>query len=266
MDPANAASTPGTGSDSSTPSGPPDLDGQTAVVTGAAGGIGEAVCASLAREGADVVGVDVEESALGSTGERVEASGASWTAYECDVTDVAAVEALKTDVLAASESVEILVNAHGILSRTSLVDHAPADVERLVEVNLLGVLYASRAFLGHMVERGYGKIVSIGSMAGRTGMEAPSVAYSAAKAGVHGFTRSLAMQVAGDGVFVNAVAPGSVRTPMTDDGAGIDGSEFPLGRVGEPADVAEAVLYLASRQSNWTTGSVLDVTGGQVMR
>jgi 3-oxoacyl-[acyl-carrier protein] reductase len=247
-------------------SGDIDLTDQTAVVTGAGGGIGTAICSTLADDGADVVAADIDASTLAETADTVEETGSDCLTVECDVADPDSVERLRDRALDGFEAIEIVVTAHGVVSRTPFADQTDEELCRVIDINLSGTVRVVQAFYEQMITNGYGKIVTIGSIAGRTGRRRASTTYSAAKAGVHGFTRSLSREAAPKNIYVNSIAPGPVRTPMTDDGATVDADEFPLGRIGEPDDIAQAVRYLASQQSQWTSGTVLDVNGGAFTR
>lgn len=247
-------------------SGRPDLDGQTALVTGAGGGIGTAVAESLAVEGADVVAVDVDGASLDAVRDGVEDHGRTCETVHCDVTESADVHALREAALAAFDSVEIVVTAAGVTSPTLSIEEPMAEWHEVLATNLTGTFETCRAFFDHMVANEYGKIVTIGSIAGRTGRPQAGPSYAASKGGVHAVTRWLAVHGAEHAVYANAIAPGPIRTRMTEMGDTTTPDAQPLNRIGEPEDVAQAVVFLASQQSHWITGAVLDLNGGQVMR
>lgn len=247
-------------------SGPPDLTGQTAVVTGAAGGIGASICETLAREGADIVAADLDAADLDAVAERVDDQGQLCTTVPCDVSDPNSVLALRDRALGQAESVEIVVTSHGtVTSREPFWEMPFEDWERDIAVNLTGTFLVLRAFYEDLLENRFGKVVCIGSISGRTGGIGHKSGYEAAKGGIHSFVKGLAPHAADNGVYVNAVAPGLIRTPLTEGNVEMSTDYAPLPRVGEPADVAEATLFLASQQSNWITGKVLDVNGGALM-
>ncbi len=243
-------------------SGAPDMTDRTVVVTGAAGAIGRETCASLAREGADVVATDVTVDGLEDTAARVERHGGKCTTVRADVTDPEDVAELRRAALDASDVIDAVVTVHGVVNRGDLSELTLEEWRRTVDVNLTGTTLVVRAFYDHLRENGYGKVVCIGSVAGKVGGVISGPDYVASKAGVHGLVRWLAQNGAADGVYANGIAPGPVWSPMTEDEPGYADDMSPLGRLGEPEDIAEAVVFLASGQSNWITGTVLDVNGG----
>jgi len=247
-------------------SGPLDLTDQTAVVTGAAGAIGASICEALAREGADVVAADLNDAGLDAATERVEEQGRSSTTVACDVSDPESVLTLRDRAIDWGGSVEIIVTSHGtVTSREPFWEMSLADWERDIAVNLTGTFLVLREFYEHLLANQFGKVVCVGSIAGRIGGISHKSGYEAAKGGIHSFVKGLAAHAADNGIYVNAVAPGLIRTPLTEDNVEMSTDYAPLARVGEPADVAEATLFLASQQSNWITGKVLDVNGGALM-
>lgn len=259
------------------PSGPADLDGQTAVVTGANGGLGRAICRTLAREGADIVAADMSLDGISDLVVDVESAGAICEPVVCDVTDPESVADLYDAAIETFSSVEILVNSHGIVTRKSLSDIDRDEWNRDLLVNLTGTFLVIQAFYADMIDQDYGKVVCVGSLSGQGGGAGVRPAYAAAKSGVHGLVRDVAQHGASHGVYVNAIAPALIRTPMTESdeqgehpqrakGSSAFPPDYsPLGRVGVPEDVAEAVLFLASQQSNWVTGTVLNLDGGHTL-
>jgi 3-oxoacyl-[acyl-carrier protein] reductase len=246
------------------PTGPVDLDDQTAVVTGAAGDIGQATCESLAREGADIVAIDVDTEGLATVKALVEDQSSDCTVIECDVTDVSDVDRLREITLDTYHQVDILVTAHGTVSRVTLSEMSFDDWQRILDVNLTGTALITQAFYDGMKANGYGKIVCVGSIAGKVGGVISGPNYVASKGGVHAFVKWMATNAAEHGVYANAIAPGPVRTAMTRN-ENYTPDMSPLNRLGEPEDIAEGIVFLASQQSNWITGLVLDVNGGMLM-
>lgn len=242
-------------------SGPSDLTGQTALVTGAAGGIGEKVCAVLSREGADVVASDIVD--LTEAVRLVEKNDTTCEAVECDVTDPASVATLVEHAIDAFGSVEILVTAHGTVTRSDFSELSVVAWERDIEVNLKGSFLVTQPVYEHMVENEYGKIVCIGSVTGALGGGGRKGGYAMAKGGIHALVKDLAFAGADHRVYCNGIAPGLVKTPLTAEDREFPPDYSPLGRVGRPADVAECILFLASQQSNWITGAVMRLDGGR---
>jgi 3-oxoacyl-[acyl-carrier protein] reductase len=245
------------------------LDQQVALVTGAARGIGHAIARRLAADGAHVVGVDLDASSVASTVEAVAAQGVgSCEALACDVTDGGAVAAMMKDVHTRLGRLDIVVNNAGITADQLVIRMKPADWERVLRVNLDGVFYVSQAAAKVMLRQKSGRIINITSVVGMMGNPG-QVNYAATKAGVIGMTKSLARELGSRNVTVNAVAPGFIETGMT---AELDASQreallanVAIPRLGRPADVAEAVAFLAGPGASYITGTVVNVSGGLYM-
>jgi len=242
-----------------------DLGGKRALVTGASGGIGGAIARTLHAQGATVGISGTRREALDALatelGDRVQV-------FPCDLSDGASVEALVPAATAGIGDIDILVNNAGLTKDNLFVRMSDADWERVLAVNLTAAFKLSRAVLRGMMKRRAGRIVSITSVVAATGNPGQSN-YIASKAGLTGMTKSLAQEVASRGITVNCVAPGFIATAMTDalnekQREGILG-QVPAGRLGTPAEVAAAVLFLASDEAAYVTGQTIHVNGGMAM-
>ncbi|MEE2658437.1 MAG: glucose 1-dehydrogenase [Candidatus Latescibacterota bacterium] len=242
------------------------LEGKTTLVTGGGSGIGRSICELFAREGSRVVCVDLREERARETVEGFVDNGHA-LALSADVSQAESVRAMTEQALDAMGTVDILVNNAAIAVGDDILS-IDEDVWNLNLNVVLGSVYlCSRALLPQMLERGSGVVVNISSVNGLTGLGEEG--YSAAKAGVLNLTRNMAIKYAQRGVRVNAICPGTVRTPIWNDIVREDPQVFerlekwyPLGRVGEPEDISRAALFLASDDASWITGEVLNVDGG----
>ncbi len=244
-----------------------DLTGQTAIVTGAATGIGEAIAHRLARAGAVVAVADMDTEGAARVAESVAVSGSVAFPIQVDITDSASVQRAVGQVLARTGRIDVLVNNAGIAGRAApLWEQTEEDWRAIIAVNLTGVFHFCRAVIGHMRERRYGRIVNVASIAGKEG-NPNMTGYSATKAGVIGFTKSLAKEVATEGICVNSVAPAVVRTRILDQltPAQIDymTQRIPMRRTGTPEEIAAVVHFLASPDCSFVTGQCYDASGGR---
>jgi 3-oxoacyl-[acyl-carrier protein] reductase len=245
---------------------------RVALVTGGARGIGFAVAERMARTGRRVVIVDVAGAEAAAA--RLVQAGLHVSWYDCDVSDESRVGALLATIVARHGRLDILVNNAGISPKHSgvkaNVEHmALAEWQEVLAVNLTSVFLLSRGVLPIMRWRRWGRIVNMSSQAARMRSDIAGAHYAASKAGIIGFSRSLAGEVGRDGITVNCIAPGRILTPMSE-AAGEEVNEaykgrIPVGRLGTVEDVAAACAYLASEDAGFLTGTVLDVTGGSFM-
>lgn len=244
-----------------------DLAGKVAVVVGGSSGIGRTVALGLAEGGADVVSSARRTDLVNTLADEIEKLGRKSLRVTCDVADRGSLEKLLQECLAAFGKVDILVNAAGITKRAPTVDYAEEDWNRIMDTNLTGMLRTCQIFGKHMIERRYGRIISIASMGSFLGLFEVA-AYSASKSGVASLTKSLAIEWAKYGVCVNAIAPGYFRTPLSEKllvGTG-RGREVimrtPMNRFGELEELVGAAIFLASDAASFVTGHILPVDGG----
>jgi len=246
----------------------PSLQGSVALVTGASRGIGRAVAQNLAAAGATVV---VNYARSGTAAEelvsQITADGGSAIALQADVSKVDEVDSLISTVLEKFSRIDILVNNAGITRDTLLLRMKPEDWQAVIDLNLTGVFLCTRAVAKTMLKQRSGRIINIASVAGQMGNPGQAN-YSAAKAGVIGFTKTVAKEMASRGITVNAVAPGFIETDMTSELPNTDEilKFIPLGRFGKPEDIAGMVRFLAADPAAaYITGQVFNVDGGMVM-
>jgi NAD(P)-dependent dehydrogenase (short-subunit alcohol dehydrogenase family) len=236
--------------------------GRVALVTGAGQGVGAGIATALAAAGAAVAVNDLHADRAAAVAARINADGGRAHACVADVTDLTAVEAMVADIEDAAGPVDVLVNNAGIpadgFALRPFRDMPVADWDRFVRLNLYGVLHCTRVTVDGMCERGWGRIVTVSSEAGRMGLPTGVSLYGASKAAAIGFSRHLALELVGTGVTVNCVALGLMATGPDDDRR----PPWPTARLGDPDDVAAAVCYLASDGAAWVTGQVLGVNGG----
>ncbi|HRI38315.1 MAG TPA: 3-oxoacyl-[acyl-carrier-protein] reductase [Nitrospira sp.] len=244
------------------------LQGRTAIVTGAAQGIGRAIAEALAQAGADIAVADLDPSRSAETVGAVEKIGRKALNLKVNVADTGETKSMVEQVLKAWGKVDILVNNAGITRDGLLLRMKDEDWNLVLQINLNGTFNCTKAVLQPMTKQRYGRIVNIASIVGVIG-NAGQANYSASKAAVIGFTKTVGREYASRNVTVNAVAPGFIDTAMTH-GLSTDVKDtllkqIPLGRLGTPADIAAAVRFLVSEEAAYITGHVLHVNGGMLM-
>jgi 3-oxoacyl-[acyl-carrier protein] reductase len=244
------------------------LKGQVALVTGATRGIGKAIALALARDGATVVGTATTEAGAAAISEYLAGAGATGRGAVLNVTDAGAVDALLGDVDKKEGPIAILVNNAGITQDNLMLRMKDAEWDAVLDTNLKSVFRLSRGVLRGMMKARYGRIVNITSVVGASGNPG-QVNYAAAKAAIGGLTRSLAQEIGSRGITVNCVAPGFIDTDMTralpEAAREALLGRIPLGRLGQPEDIAAAVAFLASPHAGYVTGTTLHVNGGMYM-
>ena len=250
-----------------------DLKGKVAIVTGAGGGIGRGIAVKFATLGANVGVADIKQDGARDTVSLVEKAGTKGLAMNTDITSPTQVQAMVKKTLETFGQVDILINNAGWDKIEPFVKNSPELWDRVIAINLKGPIHCTRAVLDPMMERKYGKIISISSDAGRVGSTGEAV-YSACKGGIIAFTKTMAREMARYQINVNCVCPGATDTPLL---AEITGGEtgakiieamvkaVPFRRLGKPDDIAGAVAFLASDEASFITGQTLSVSGGLTM-
>lgn len=241
-----------------------DLQGQTAIVTGGAQGIGFAVAKRLVLGGANVALLDLDDALMSKAAAEL---GAGTIAKKGEITDLVALERVHSEVEAELGPVSILVNSAGIAgSNATVQDYDPEEWRNVVDINLVGTFNTNRIVIPSMISKGYGRIVNIASIAGKEGNPNAS-AYSASKAGVIGLTKSIGKELADHDIAVNCITPAAARTrifnQMSQEHIDYMLSKIPRGRFLEVDEAANMVAWLASKENSFTTGAVFDLSGGR---
>lgn len=243
-----------------------EFEGKTAIVTGAARGVGREIAGQFAERGAAVAVVDIDAEGALKAAEEI---GSNALTIACDVSCWQAVEAMVETVIAQLGRIDIVVNNAGICERVTIEQLTPESWDRVLAVNLRGPFLVCKAVVPHMKSLGSGRIINITSVAGKIGGLMVGLHYTASKGGLLAFTKGLARELAPFGITVNSVCPAMVDTEM---GAMFGADEkarylagVPLGRLAMPGDVASAVMYLASDSASYVTGEIIDVNGGILM-
>ena len=245
------------------------LEQRIGIVTGAGQGIGRAIALGLAREGAGVVIADVNEESANTVKNAIETAGGSALAIRADVSNENSVEAMVEKTLEAFQRVDILVNNAGIFPTSSVEEMSEADWDRVIGTNLIGTFLCSRAVVPNFLKQGTGRIISLPS--GRAFQGAKNGAhYAASKAGIIGFSKSLALELAPHGITVNVICPGITDTAQprghqTEEQIYAQAQKIPLGRIGQPEDLVGPAIFLASDAASFITGQTILVNGGSIM-
>ncbi len=244
------------------------LENEIVLVTGASRGIGAAIADKLAQAGATVVGTATSEGGAAAITERMQAAGQSGKGMVLDVSDQSSIDALMTAIASEYGNPTILVNNAGITRDNLLMRMKDEEWDAIINTNLSSVYRLSKAVLRGMMKARKGRVINISSVVGAMG-NAGQTNYAAAKAGIHGFTRAMAREVGSRGITVNSVAPGFIETDMTRELPEAQRKQLvesiPLQQLGQPEDVANAVLFLAGESGRYITGETLHVNGGMYM-
>ena len=245
------------------------LSGRTAVITGAGGGFGKAMTRRFVEEGAKVFACDLNQKEVEGLADALAGEGGDVRAHVLDVSSGDQVNEMAAAALDAFGRVDIMVSNAGYSPKKEFLDYTEQDWDKVLSINLKGEYLCARAFCEHMMANKYGRIINLSSSAWRAGGFAGGTPYTSAKAGVIGLTRSLAKTLGPYNITVNAIAPGPSETPMTDawlaEWSKTMVQQIPLRRVGQPDDIANAALFLASDEASYITGVCLDVNGGIAM-
>jgi 3-oxoacyl-[acyl-carrier protein] reductase len=243
--------------------------GRTAVITGAAKGIGKAIALSLAAKGTEVIIVDLDEEAAVKTVRCITDKGFRADLYIADISKISDISMMTEYVIDKYKGIDILVNNAGILSKMPIEELTEEEWQRIMDVNLKSAVFLVKHCLDHMISQKWGRIINIASMAGRMGGYETGCAYSASKAALIGFTYCIARKTAENNVTVNAIAPGPTSSDLI---AGFSHEQrvklvagIPVGRMGKPEEIGELAAFLASEEAGFITGAVIDINGGMFM-
>ncbi len=239
-----------------------ELNGRVAIVTGGAQGIGAAIARTLKREGASVIVADINEEGAKAFAAEL---GEDCRGIRTDVSDMEDLDRLVAFALENYGKIDILVNNAGISRQVDFLEIEKDEFEKFIQVNLEGMVFLTQRVMKHMIERSYGRIVNIASLAGERGGLFAGIHYSTSKAGVIVATKCMALKGGVHNITANAVAPGLIRTPMAER-LGLKPDEVAMKRLGSAEEVAEVVAFLASDRASYVTGTTMDVNGGIFMR
>ena len=245
-----------------------DLNDKIAIVTGASQGIGETIAVEMAKSGANVLCLARNKNALDSTINKIIRNGDKASAYSCDISDNEQFNNIVTNTFKEHGSIDILVNNAGITNDNLLMRMSDDQWDSVLNINLKGSFTCTRSVIKYMMKKKFGRIINITSIVGLTG-NAGQANYAASKAGLIGMTKSIAKEVASRGITANCVAPGWIETAMTeqlsDDVKNKFLSQIPTGKIGYPKDIANTVIFLASKEAEYITGQTITVDGGRII-
>jgi 3-oxoacyl-[acyl-carrier protein] reductase len=245
-----------------------NLNNKIAIVTGASQGIGKIIAFELAKSGAHVACISRNKKAIESIVEEITINGGQASSFPCDISDSDTLSEIITEIIKENSRIDILVNNAGITKDSLLMRMSIEQWDDVINTNLKGAFHCTKAVVRYMMKNKFGRIINITSIVGLTG-NAGQANYAASKAGLIGMTKSIAKEVASRGITANCIAPGWIETSMTDKLSREVKNEFlshiPVGRIGSPDDIANAVIFLASDEAGYITGQTITVDGGRII-
>ena len=245
-----------------------NLNNKIAIVTGASQGIGKIIAFELAKSGAHVACISRNKKAIESIVEEITINGGQASSFPCDISDSDTLSEIITEIIKENSRIDILVNNAGITKDSLLIRMSIEQWDDVINTNLKGAFHCTKAVVRYMMKNKFGRIINITSIVGLTG-NAGQANYAASKAGLIGMTKSIAKEVASRGITANCIAPGWIETSMTDKLSGEVKNQFlshiPVGRIGSPDDIANAVIFLASDEAGYITGQTITVDGGRII-
>ena len=245
-----------------------NLNNKIAIVTGASQGIGKIIAFELANSGAHVACISRNKKAIESIVDEITINGGQASSFPCDISDSDTLSEIITEIIKENSRIDILVNNAGITKDSLLIRMSIEQWDDVINTNLKGAFHCTKAVVRYMMKNKFGRIINITSIVGLTG-NAGQANYAASKAGLIGMTKSIAKEVASRGITANCIAPGWIETSMTDKLSGEVKNEFlshiPVGRIGSPDDIANAVIFLASDEAGYITGQTITVDGGRII-
>ena len=245
-----------------------NLNNKIAIVTGASQGIGKIIAFELAKSGAHVACISRNKKAIESIVDEITINGGQASSFPCDISDADTLSEIITEIIKENSRIDILVNNAGITKDSLLMRMSIEQWDDVINTNLKGAFHCTKAVVRYMMKNKFGRIINITSIVGLTG-NAGQANYAASKAGLIGMTKSIAKEVASRGITANCIAPGWIETSMTDKLSREVKNEFlshiPVGRIGSPDDIANAVIFLASDEAGYITGQTITVDGGRII-